>query len=182
MKFFDKITEIEIPSELIEKAKKFAVAVVGTINYSDSFQFSKEKITDDHFISKIGEEAVKLAYVPYATVKGPDYSIYEAKYKSWSSDLFINETGLAVKTQKRSAALRYGLSWIFQAGTSRRDRILNMPEAWVCFVEFDDLKSGNQCLVYPPQQIKSLTFRHPVLARLKGHKQVVYASDLKIET
>lgn len=180
MKFYDSILKIEIPKELVDKAKRFAVAVVETTNYSDSNQFSKQKITDDHFISKVGEEAVKIVFSKYTNVKGPDYGIYDVKSKSWDEDLYIDDLGLAVKTQKRTAALRYGLSWTFQAGSFRRDKILNNPEAWVCFVEYDDVNAGNFCYVYPAFQIKELKFRDPFLAKLKGHKLVVYATDLKI--
>lgn len=180
MKFYNGIISIQIPKDIIEKARQFAKAVVETTNYSDSNQFSKQKITDDHFISKIGEEAVKIVFSNYGMVKGPDYEIYQAKQKSWDEDLYINDLGLAVKTQKRTAALRYGLSWTFQAGSFRRDKILNNPEAWVCFVEYDDVNEGHLCYVYPSFQIKELKLRDPVLIKLKGHKKVAYASDFKI--
>jgi len=181
MKFYDNIITIEIPKELVDKARQFAVAVVETTNYSDSNQFSIQKITDDHFISKIGEEAVKIVFSKYANVKGPDYRIYQAKQKSWEEDLYIEHLGLAVKTQKKTAAMRFGLSWTFQASTYRRDKILNKPEAWVCFVEYNDMTNGNICRVYPAFQIKELHFKEPFLAKLKGHKLVVYATDLKIK-
>lgn len=180
MKFYNNIIKIEIPKDLIAKARQFAVAVEETTNYSDSNQFSKQKVTNDHFISKVGEEAVKIVFSKYASVKCPDYVIYNVKSKSWADDLYIDDVGLAVKCQKRTAAERYGLSWTFQAGSFRRDKILNNPEAWVCFVEFDDKDASNSCYVYPAFQIKELKFRDPFLAKLKGHKLVVYASDLKI--
>ncbi len=180
MKFYDSVIRVSIPNELIDKARKFAIAVVETTNYGDSNQFSKTKITDDHFVSKVGEEAVKIVFSEYADVEGPDYNIYEGKRKSWDDDLFINGRGLAVKTQKRTAALKYGLSWTFQAGNIRRDSILDNPEAWVCFVEFDDMHEGNICNVYPVYQIKELKFKDPFLEKLKGHKLVVYARDLSV--
>lgn len=180
MKFYNNIIEVQLLQDLIARARQFAVAVAETTNYGDSNQFSKQKITDDHFISKLGEEAVRVVFSNYATVKGPDYGVYEAKNKSWEDDLFINEVGLSVKTQKKTSALRYGLSWTFQAGSFRRDKILNNPESWVCFVLYDDVASGNVCHVYPPFQIKELVFRDPVLDKLKGHKLVVYGADLKM--
>lgn len=180
MKFYNNIIEVQLPQDLIELAKQFAVAVAETTNYADSNQFSKQKIIDDHFISKLGEEAVRTVFSQYATVKGPDYDIYEGKGKSWEEDLYIDGVGLGVKTQKRTSALRYGLSWTFQAGSFRRDMILNDPEAWICFVELNDLSGGNICYVYPVFQIKELIFREPVLAKLKGHKLVAYATDLKL--
>jgi hypothetical protein len=180
MKFFGHIIKVKIPRTLIYKAQEFAVAVAKTTNYNDSNQHSSQKITDDHFVSKIGEESVKMVFGKYAIVKGPDYGIYHAKEKSWDDDLYINGTGLAVKTQKRSAALRYGLSWTFQAGTFRKDTILNSPNSWVSFVEYNDKDNENACYVYPAFQIHELTFKDPVLTKLKGQKLVVYAKDLKM--
>lgn len=113
----------------------------------------------------------------FGVVVGPDYTIYPARQKSWQEDLLVNGIALAVKTQKQSMANRFGLSWTFQAGSSRYDTILNKPAAWVAFVKFDDL-SGNTCFVYPPRQIKDLLFEEPKLDKLKGHKKVVYATSL----
>jgi len=174
-----KITEkqlIVLQPEIIEKANEFADAVTSTTNYSDSNQHIAKKIRDDHFISKLGEEAVKILLQQNGCeVTGPDYQIYKGRNKSWSSDLYIDSLGIAVKTQRRSAAKRYGLSWTFQAGHIRRDRILAKPEAWVFFVEYIDTKhSPNELIVYPPKQIKDLVFEDPVLPYLRGEKLVVY--------
>ena len=73
-------------------------------------------------------------------VIGPDYTIYTGKQKSWATDLVINGLDVAVKTQRRSAGRRYGLSWTFQDSPERRDPILDLPEAWVCLVVYEDLK------------------------------------------
>jgi hypothetical protein len=115
----------------------------------------------------------------YVPVSGPDYTIYHGKEKSWSDDLYINKIGLAVKTQKRSMAQRFGLSWTFQSGPARCDVILRKPDAWVVFVTYDDI-SGNVCYVYPPFQMKELTLGEPVLEKLKGFKKVVYANTLPL--
>jgi hypothetical protein len=112
-------------------------------------------------------------------VEGPDYSIYSSKQKSWAADLKINELEVAVKTQRRSAAKRYGLSWTFQDSRERRDPILSMPEAWVCLVVCEDLKPGYECLVYPLRKIKQLIFEAPRLSRLAGKKQAVYLETLQ---
>jgi hypothetical protein len=177
MKYYNKIKTTELDFTIIEKARKFAQDVYSTTNYSDSNQFSNQKIMNDHFISKIGEEAAKKVLGTYALVDGPDYNIYDVKQKSWSDDLYINKIGIAVKTQKRSAALKYSLSWTFQSGIHRRDTVLDKPNAWVVFVEYDDLHP-HICYVYPPFQIKELKFGEPMLDHLKGHKKVVYATSL----
>jgi len=172
---------ITLDQSIIEKAKRFAADVVETVDYEDSNQFSKEKIREDHFVSKLGEEAVRQVFENFGRqVQGPDYTIYVQKQKSWDADLQINGLELAVKTQKKSAAHRYGLSWTFQSSAFRRDPILNDAEKWVCFVECDDTVSSYPCTVFPPVQVKKLTFKDPRLPHLKGKKRVVYAEDLPL--
>lgn len=180
MKYFKDIKTVQLPEEIIQKAKNFAEKVTPTTDYSDSNQHIRKKVLNDHFISKLGEEAAKLVFSMYAEVKGPDYNIYAAENKSWSSDLFVNGVGLAVKTQKRSMANRYKLSWTFQHGKMRKDKIFDSKESWITFVEYDDTGSKNLCHVYPPFQLKELIFGEPALTYLKGEKKVIYAGTLKI--
>jgi hypothetical protein len=179
MKYYHSIQIINLPEEKIASAKTFSASVVPTTNYSDSNQFLISKIKDDHFISKLGEEAVKTVLSAYGEVRGPDYKIYSAKEKNWDDDLYVNNVGVAVKTQKRSTALRYGLSWTFQCSSTRKDIILNKPNAWVVFVEYDDL-NPHTCYVYPPYQMHELILDEPKLDRLKGFKKVVYANTLGV--
>ncbi|HRO41931.1 MAG TPA: hypothetical protein PL009_03815 [Flavipsychrobacter sp.] len=178
MNFFTNIECVNIPLESVRKAAIFSKEVTATTNYSDTNQFSIAKIKDDHFISKLGEEAAKIVLAKYTLVTGPDYNIYLGKEKSWEDDLYVDETGIAVKTQRKTAAQKFGLSWTFQCGNFRRDVILDKPEAWVIFVEYNDLHPYN-CNVYPPFQIKELSFGEPKLSKLRGHKKVVYADTLK---
>ncbi|MBA2329491.1 MAG: hypothetical protein ACR2KB_16070 [Chitinophagaceae bacterium] len=179
--FYGSIKKIYVPEILIQKARQFSDLVIPTIDYSDSEQHQISKIKEDHFISKLGEEAARLVLQDYADVKGPDYEVYEAKKKNWNADLFVNNKGVAVKTQKTSAAKKYSLSWTFQSGPKRRDIILDKPESWIIFVEYDDVNL-HLCHVYPPFQIKELEFKYPRLPHLQNHKLVVYASTLKIQT
>ena len=171
---------IQLPAEAVERAKAFAESVTGTVNYRDSNQAIQKKIHDDHFVSKLGEEAVSLVFITRnCDVKGPDYSIYSSKQKSWAADLMINTLDVAVKTQRRSTAKRYGLSWTFQDSSKRRDPILEMPNAWVCLVVYEDVKPGYECVIYPLRKIKQLIFEAPRLSRLVGKKQAVYLETLK---
>ena len=179
MKIFTAKKVVRLENADIERARKFAADVVPTVNYSDSNQYNIEKIQNDHFISKLGEEAVKKVFEELGkTVKGPDYAIYQQKSKSWDADLKVEEEDLAVKTQKRTAAQRYGLSWTFQYSSYRKDTILYHPEDWVIFVEVDDTDSTYPCTVYPPYQMKELALKDPVLQHLKEKKRVAYAEDL----
>lgn len=179
MPTFQSPQVVPIPDEAKERARAFAFKVTETVNYKDSNQTVIEKVRDDHFVSKLGEEAVRILFEGRnCLVEGPDYGVYEAKRKSWASDLKINDLDVAVKTQRRSAAQRYGLSWTFQDSPERRDPILDMPDAWVCLVVFEDLKEGTECVVYPLRKIKQLIFEAPRLSRLVGKKQAVYLESL----
>src|SRR4029078_2997408 len=107
MSTFRKPQIVHLPVEAIGRARAFAQAVTGTVNYRDSNQTQKKKIEDDHFVSKLGEEAVRLVFeIRHCLVEGPDYTIYDRKGKSWAADLKINALEVAVKTQRRSAAKR----------------------------------------------------------------------------
>lgn len=171
---------IHLSQEAVDRAKAFAQAVTGTVNYLDSNQTQQKKIYDDHFISKLGEEAVRLVFEKrHCIVEGPDYTIYDGKQKSWAADLKVNNLDVAVKTQRRSAANRYGLSWTFQDSPTRHDPILSMPEAWVCLVVYEDLKSGFECVVYPLRKIKQLIFEPPRLSHLAGKKKTVCMETLQ---
>ena len=182
MRYFTTVQTAVLSPELIAKARDFAKLVTPTIGspgsgYRDTNQFDLKKIENDHFVSKAGEEAVRIVFEKFGRqVKGPDYRIYEGKQKSWDSDLYIDGLGLAVKTQSTALSKRFGLSWTFQSGSQRRDPILSKPDAWVCFVEFDP--SNRQCRVFPPYQIKELTFGEPKLEKLKGSNKVVYVESL----
>jgi len=180
MATFKEPQTIQLPHTAVERATTFASAVVSTVNYRDSKQVVKQKIQDDHFVSKLGEEAVCLVFEQRdCIVKGPDYTVYSGKQKSWDSDLKINDLDVAVKTQRRSAAKRYGLSWTFQDSPERRDPILDLLDAWVCLVVYEDLKPDYECLVYPLRKIKQLIFEAPRLSKLAGRKQAVYLETLK---
>ena len=171
---------VQLSSDAVQRAQVFAQAVADTVNYKDSHQTKRKKIQDDHFVSKLGEEAVRLVFETRdCIVEGPDYSIYQGRQKSWTADLKINDLEVAVKTQRRSSANRYGLSWTFQDSPERRDPILSMPDAWVCLVVYEDRKPGYECVVYPLRKIRQLIFEAPRLVRLVGKKQAVYLETLQ---
>lgn len=180
MSTFRKPQLVHLPPEAVSRARDFASRVADTVDYCDSNQMLRPKISDDHFVSKLGEEAVRLVFeARQCKVKGPDCSIYPSKQKSWTADLTINDLEVAVKTQRRSAAKRYGLSWTFQASPRRRDPILSQPEAWVCLVVYEDLEEAYGCVVYPLRKIKQLIFEAPRLSKLAGKKQAVYLETLQ---
>ncbi|RYZ83930.1 MAG: hypothetical protein EOP04_19005 [Proteobacteria bacterium] len=178
MKIFEQPNVLYPSARIIEKAKQFTDAVIGTVDYSDSNQSNKIKVWEDHFVSKIGEEAVAYTLRKLGcSVVGPDYGVYAQKDKNWNDDLTVDEENLAVKTQRKSSSMRYGLSWTFQSGSYRKDPILTKTDAWVCFVHCDDTNDEYRCVVYPPRQMGTLLLGGPKLARLIGSKKVVYANE-----
>lgn len=179
MKTFSEKQVVLLEKAAIERARKFASDVVPTVDYRDSNQSDARKIQDDHFVSKLGEEAVRKVFAERGkSVVGPDYAIYSQGQKSWVADLRVDGKDLAVKTMRRTAAQKWGLSWTFQSSSFRRDTILDKPDEWVAFVEVDDTDPAYPCTVYPPYQMKELKLKDPVLPHLKGKKQVAYAKDL----
>mgnify|MGYP000374336607 CR=1 FL=1 len=170
---------VQLSTEAVTRARAFADAVTSTVDYRDSNQTRLQKIRDDHFVSKLGEEAVRAVFeARNCQVIGPDYEIYEGKQKSWIADLKVNSLDVAVKTQRRSAAKRYGLSWTFQDSPKRRDPILETPEAWVSFVVLEDTGPAIECVVYPLLKVRKLVFDPPMLQHLVGKKKVVYLERL----
>ncbi len=178
LRSFHQPRSVVLPQPLIEKADAFADAVVLTVDYRDSNQTLRAKIRQDHFVSKLGEAAVRMVFEALGhQVKGPDYRVYAEEQKSWAADLLVDDLELAVKTQTHTAARKYGLSWTFQCSPQRRDPILDQPLAWVCFALLHDEACPLRCTVFPPCQIQDLTFREPKLLKLQGKKKVVYAQD-----
>jgi hypothetical protein len=182
MRYFISPQRVILPPLCLEKAQRFAQQVTPTVGipgkgYGDTGQGNLQKIQQDHYTSKVGEEAVRQVLIQLGHgVVGPDYQIYFGSYKSWDADLKIDGVDLAVKTQSVELARRFGLSWTFQWSAQRRDPILLSPHAWVCFVQANT--HAGDCLVYPPYQIQELTFAEPKLSRLRNTKKVVYAEDL----
>lgn len=180
MRWFLKPIRIRLPHEVLLRAQTFADQVLETVDYADSNQHQRQKIRQDHYVSKLGEEAVFRVFQAFdAAITAPDYTIYRGKQKSWAPDLQVNGLPLAVKTQTKEAAARYGLSWTFQCAPSRRDPILDDATAWVCFVEVDP--EAHLCRVFPPFQIHELPFAQPRLPHLIGKKRVVYADALTLK-
>lgn len=178
LRSFHQPRTVLLNAALLRRAEAFAAAVLDTVDYRDSNQLHREKIRQDHFVSKLGEAAVREVFSGLGhQVKGPDYQVYPAERKSWAADLLVDDLELAVKTQTRSAARKYGLSWTFQCSPQRRDPILDQPLAWVCFTLLHDDETPMRCTVFPPCQIRELTFREPQLLKLRGKKKVVYAQD-----
>jgi hypothetical protein len=187
-----KIEFVIIPKEIVEKATEYAKKVESTNNYSDTNQSDINKKIEDNIAGKIGEEAVRqLLLIKGKDVSEVDYKIYDFKEKSWESDLTVRnkngeKTEIAVKTQRQSAAERFGLSWTFQYSPKtnyhkeRIDPVLKKQDAYVYFVQMLDGKvredGGVEVWIYPVKQIKNCIFGEPKLQRLKGKKKVVYAN------
>lgn len=166
--FSDGISQIDLSEAESVAASKFARRCVKTVDYKNQ---SPDKVRKDIYIGKLGEEAVAIVLQTLGVdVVGPDYTIYDSLDKSWDSDLYISDVGIAVKTQSIEMARKYELSWTF----SVNDPILNDKEAIVAFVMLDGLTA----YVFPLKRIKDLHFRDPVLEYLHGIKKVVYQKEM----
>ena len=62
MSTFSEPQLVHLTPEAVARATAFADAVTATVNYRDSNQNIKQKIRDDHFVSKLGEEAVRFVF------------------------------------------------------------------------------------------------------------------------
>ena len=165
--------EVILNKETLAAARQYAQGVVDTVDYSKRNQLDRDKIIDDHFVGKLGEAAVEFVLQTRGIeISHPDYAVYNKHGKSWASDLFIDSQGIAVKTQKLTTALRFGLSWTFHF----EDPVLCQPEAVVYYVLFNDHK-GNRLVVYPGKKIKDTVFGSPAKDILKSIKRIVYAKD-----
>jgi hypothetical protein len=158
-----------------------------TVNYRDTHQTVNAKVREDHFVSKLGELAVASVFRQYGCeVGGPDFNIYPGDQKSWDDNLIVDGVGLAGKTQSKKAAEKYGLSWTFQDAPTRRDRILDNPEAWLCFVWCNYTVPPYLCVVFPPVQLKMVVFGEPFFgggsvlfyALQKKPQAICWANDL----
>lgn len=182
MRIFNNPQKVNLTESQLQRAKKFAEDTMSNYkdNYKDTNQTIIEKIRQDFFVNKLGEEAVSLLFnslghevYNITETKGPNYTIYPTGF--WGNDLIINGEKLAVKTQSTSQAKIFSLSWTFQL-SPRKDPILENPNYWVIFVECDI--KHRYANVYLPYQIKELKFTNPLKSQLRGKKLVVLASDL----
>lgn len=176
-----KKVRINLTDSEKEKAMKFAEQVVDTTDYSDTDQTSRNKVKTDHYCSKLSEQAVYKHYKNLGeSITEPDYTIYDKDHKSFTCDLVLNNTKLAIKTQKKSDADRYGLSWVFNLST-RKDPMLKNPKQWIVFTECIDTDGSWDIIIYPPKQVKNIVFKEPFKENLKNKKRVVYAKDIYSE-
>ncbi len=72
MKFYKEIQRIVLGEDAVKKSKDFAIAVAATTDYNDTNQANTSKIINDHFVSRLGEEAARTALERFAVITGPD--------------------------------------------------------------------------------------------------------------
>ncbi len=94
MRWYSTIETVHLLPEAVKRAQHFAEKVVVTTDYSDCNQVEIEKIKNDHFISKLGEEAARIVLSKFAKVSLPDYNIYPAFQKSCAKTLLPMDMAL----------------------------------------------------------------------------------------
>ena len=178
---------ITLTAEEVELCKTFSEQV-DTSFYAKRNQFSEEKRIKDSFIGKMGE----IVVYKYFKEKGielsyPDTKIYNKKDKSWAPDLSNSEYNVHVKTQDLESGKRYGVSWMFQAGSSfgHKDKEIHNPsdKDYLALVSLDfNSKSGEIKAVFPVKDAhQDKLFKEPKLDKLKGNKVAIYFDDLKAD-
>jgi len=116
---------IKVPTKWINICKKFA---------EDSSNSSKKlwmkdgtpdnKIETDIFTGKMGEVAVHLYLKEVGlNINEPDFVIYKGRQKSWDADLMDEDFNYHCKTQSSNSANKYGISWILQCSSTRKDKL-----------------------------------------------------------
>jgi hypothetical protein len=179
---------VEITPEQLETCKKFANKVVDTNidMYKRRNQFDRDKIIDDIIVGKIGEFAVCNMIVTHKKLECtlPDVMIYGRGGKSFDADLSAwHDKGdkswyFHVKTMKKEAAERWGLSWSFQV----EDPLVTDPEAfnqhYLALCELIDYTTVDIKTVVKSSEI-SLCWSDPKLNKLKGIKKVLYWETLE---
>jgi len=77
-------------------------------------------------------------------VKRPDFSIHDAKKKSYDADLSDGERHFHVKGQSISSALKYGNSWLMQ----RKDKLTQEPQLYNYLVPTQVNLRTNEVLIF----------------------------------
>ena len=113
----------------------------------------------------------------------PDMEIYKASKKSFDADLYVGEHHLHCKTQNAESAQRYGISWVFQAGSrygsrGHSDPIVGGGDGLAVFVKLDPKEyKGTICGPFKMEDLRP-HFKDPVLKHLKGIKTCLYWKDI----
>lgn len=177
---------ITLNAEEIKLCKEFSESV-DTSFYSKRNQFSEEKRIKDSFVGKMGEIVVyKYFHDKGIELSYPDTKIYSKKEKSWAADLSNDDYNIHVKTQDLESGKRYGISWMFQAGSfGHKDKEIFNPsdKDYLALVSFDfATKSGEIKALFPVKDAHSnKLFKEPKLDKLKGNKVAIYYADVSAE-
>ena len=176
-----KIQKIE--QNLLDKTYIFAANSVKTSQdmYARRGQSDVNKIIWDIRNGKLAEEiSYSLLSKNFPNLSAPDYQIYQAGQKSWDADLKNDKIQIAVKSQNKETAERFGLSWIF----SKNDTNVfdtNDQHHYACFVMLDLKRSyGVLKAIVSIEWLKQNNLFKPLRkANLNSTKVAVYYDDLK---
>lgn len=116
----------------------------------------------------------------------PDFTIYNARKKSWDSDMYILSSDgkfkVACKAQDEKSASKYGRSWIFQKGGhgyGHTDPVIQSGESLSVFVSLN--LEEELAEVMGPFRMCDMRplFREPRLESMKRSKVALYWEDMK---
>ena len=156
-----RFSEVQLSTDEINRCKVYARDVAPSCIY-ESEQRDLKKITFNHFIGKLGEFSAYHWLKNFGfKLEEPDLEIYAKGKKNHNSDLKVNNTEIAVKTQHDSRANLYGWSWTFQMG-EYPDKIFENPFNLVMLVKIAD----SRFFVAEPLPLFNFSFKFPE----EGHK------------
>lgn len=95
-------------------------------DYVQRSQVNRQKVLMDIYTGKLAEMAIcQILFNKGIKCSYPDFKVYTGFWKSFSADLKIeNIWKTHVKSQHKSLAERFGLSWSFQS----KDKIVSNPD------------------------------------------------------
>lgn len=171
-----------IEQNLLDKTYIFAANSVKTSIdfYATRGQSDLKKVTWDIRNGKLAEEiSYSLLSQTFPNLSTPDYQIYQDKQKSWDADLKNDKVQIAVKSQDKKTAERFGLSWVFSKNdTNVFDK--QDQQHYACFVMLDLERSlGVLKAIVSIEWLKKNNLFKPLRKQNLSSKVAVYYDDLK---
>lgn len=115
--------KIKISPYMVDKCNQFADLRMKDVKlYKERGGFKRDDVLSGA-LAEVGTYRAALSRLE--GLSKPDFNIYEAKDKTYKSDLYTDRYNLHVKSQTKESAERYGTSWLMQ----RTDPILKDPKS-----------------------------------------------------
>lgn len=185
--------KVYLTKEDLARCSDFAQSVISTNAdcYAKRNQTDLQKIIQDITIGKMAElGAAQLLSSRGLMHSEPDFAVYSKENKSFGADLIgWKEKGnmtstiwnFHVKSMERNTAIRFGLSWSFQA----KDSLVRSPHSndYLVLCEYEQSVAEDGYLVDIKAAVKAMDvtdyWKDPKLEKLRGIKKVLYWKELE---